>query len=167
MCPAPIRLLSRYPVIHRLYVVPQPHYPSFTQEIGISYEKDSIKTERAARLHDWTLRGRPEAEWKVWLALDMYNMMAEQFGWQSYTNVIKKYRTMEKQENEQEVLSSWAHEYILETKHDLCDFFAWWRHTIWPKTRELCATLPKMATDPLEEFRKRKSGVEAQVKILF
>ena len=37
------------------------------------------------------MRGKPWSEWKVWLALETYTILAEHFGWDSYTDTFKVY----------------------------------------------------------------------------
>lgn len=37
------------------------------------------------------MRGKPWSEWEVWLALDTFHLLAQEFGWKSYTDTIKIY----------------------------------------------------------------------------
>ena len=51
----------------------------------------SAVVSRDSRVHDWVMRGKPWSEWQVWLALDSYVLLAQEFGWESYTNTFKIY----------------------------------------------------------------------------
>ena len=44
-----------------------------------------------ARIHDWVMRGKPWEEWGVWLALDTYRLLADIFGWETYTETFLIY----------------------------------------------------------------------------
>ena len=49
---------------------------------------------RGARIDQWIAKGKPFEDWSVWLALDTYMILAEEYGWDSYTNTFKIYYNM-------------------------------------------------------------------------
>lgn len=98
---------------------------------------------RDKRISNWILKGKPWDEWKVWLALDTYTILAEKFGWfEGFAPVTKKYYTL----NDEVVgdvskLNVWARFFMEGVKTDLCEYFQWWKWELSEETKRVCESM--------------------------
>ena len=105
-----------------------------------------------ARIHNWTLSGKPFEDWKVFLALDTYSILAEAFSWEAYTPVIKQYYTLPLIRDNNQKLDLWARKFSQAVNTNLCPYFAWFQWPLTKETTDLCATLPSWNQNPLERY---------------
>eukprot|EP00095_Tigriopus_kingsejongensis_P009271 maker-scaffold361_size196684-snap-gene-0.25 protein:Tk09271 transcript:maker-scaffold361_size196684-snap-gene-0.25-mRNA-1 annotation:"protein fam115c-like" len=113
------------------------------------------------RLHAFALNGRPWKDWNVWLAFDTYYLLADSFGWDSFTAVIKTYYDEPVIEKETQRLEEFAFRFITQVKTNLCPFFEWFRHPLNQQTKTLCQTLPtwEKAAGLLKRFEHPEPAV--------
>lgn len=112
---------------------------------------------RDEAINDWYFKGKIWDDWEVWLALETYVILAEEFGWwESYQPLNKLYRDGEPLEGIS-VLDSWAQNYMAQVGYDLCDYFEWWTWELSNDTYALCETLPPLGKDLMEAYRREFS----------
>ena len=115
-----------------------------------------------ARIHDWVLRGKPFNEWRVWLALDTYYILAKEFGFDSYTELFVKYYSLPNVETENERLDLWARRYSEQVNTNLCPYFKWFQWPLSQETEDFCETLPTWNKDPLSGFLRNITELLSQ-----
>ena len=78
--------------------------------------------------------------------------MAEIFSWDSYTEMIKYYRTIPDITDNDVKYDMWARKYSQTVKANLCYYFDWFKWPLTSNTRTVCAGLPPPPVDPLKDF---------------
>jgi len=114
-----------------------------------------INTKPAAKLtaiHKWVFDGKPWEDWKEWLALNTFSMLAEAFNWDSYTSLIKQYYTLPNITNNNDKLDMWARRYSQTVNTNLCPYFEWWGWPLTAETKDACSKLPKWNQNPLARY---------------
>ena len=100
--------------------------------------KHRNETHGAVSLEERTKRTRayladPDiSRWSVWVALDMYLLLQDEFGWEAFTNVFTEYRDKFATERPQDAQEKWdmfAVRFSREVGWDISPFLLSWD---WP-----------------------------------
>ena len=95
---------------------------------------------------------KPWSEYSLFLSLDTYSTLAEIFSWDSYTEMIKYYRTIPDITDNNMKYDMWARKYSQTVNANLCYYFDWFKWPLTSNTRTVCAGLPPPPVDPLKDF---------------
>ncbi len=109
------------------------------------------------RIDDWILAGKPWSQWKTFLALDTYVILADEFGWESFTSVIKQYyqQPLISVHGDMNRLDVWARKYAKEVDKNLCSYFEWWGWQLSDETKNACAELPALDEDLIDKYFRK------------
>ncbi|MGE4285640.1 MAG: M60 family metallopeptidase [Phycisphaerae bacterium] len=108
------------------------------------FESGNLSPERAKQLHaDFISRGADFAAWKSdpFIGLMPYAILAEEFGWEPYKAVFRKYGELSSDEAPQtdvQKMDMWVRLFSEAIRRDLTPFFTYWG---WPLSDELKAEL--------------------------
>ncbi|MFT4704564.1 MAG: hypothetical protein ACI81R_002269 [Bradymonadia bacterium] len=91
--------------------------------------------------------------WSVWLALDTYLQLQEEFGWAFFTNLFVEYRALtdaESPSGNDERIQQWIVRSSIEAGMDLTAFYAAWDFPIDAATYTAVSALPAWTTHPMQ-----------------
>ena len=93
------------------------------------------------------------ANWSVWTALETYLQLQERFGWELFTTVFTRYRTMTAAErpadNDNARIQTWVIESSRAAGFNLINFYEAWDFPIDDATRTALASLPEWLDHPM------------------
>ena len=127
------------------------------------YPKDNVHggvlpKNREKSLAKYLADGAKFDKWKSnpFLALYMYSMMQEEFGWEPFTKVFKEYRAADKSElpkNDDDKRDQWMVRMSKMVGKDLGPFFDAWGVPVSAKAKELVASLPGWMPEGFPEVK--------------
>ena len=103
------------------------------------------------RLCQWVKNGKNFSEWSVWLALDTYHILAQEFGWEHFRQLIIKYydKDMACPHDDCGKLDLWARNYSQLVNVNLVPFFEWFKWPLSQETKNTCSQLPNSHKYPM------------------
>ena len=128
------------------------------------------------------MKGKPWNEWRIWLALETYVLLAQEFAWESYTDTFKIYYENKASDvglnSDEQKLSKWVERWLYAInngkKHlsdrlylmaryskvvnkNLCPYFQWWKFPLTDATIAVCSELPAWvpAVNPLDKYTRK------------
>lgn len=107
--------------------------------------------ERQGRVDDW-LAGR-DRDWSVWMALETYLQLQEEFGWEPFRAVFQTYLAMDEGErpgDDAEKAQEWIIRMSRAVGRDLTAFHAAWGFPIDDATRAAVSDLPAWTDHPMQ-----------------
>jgi hypothetical protein len=107
--------------------------------------------ERQGRVADW-LSGR-DRDWSVWMALETYLQLQEEFGWEPFRAVFQGYLAMNEAErpvDEAQQVQRWIVRMSQAVGRDLTLFHEAWGFPITEGTRSAVSDLPAWTEHPMQ-----------------
>jgi hypothetical protein len=108
---------------------------------------------RAGRIADWQLN--PDfANWSVWMALETYLQLEEEFGWELLTTLFQEYRAIpevSRPGDDNARIQEWVARSSRAAGMDLTDFYDAWAFPISDATRTAVEDLPMWTSHPMAE----------------
>ncbi|XP_012987658.3 TRPM8 channel-associated factor homolog [Esox lucius] len=145
-------------------------FPSHTTEctcnlwsVYVHEEVLGVKRERAhpnmtlenrqCRARDYAKGGRNLACWKMWVALETYMQLLDQFGWDAFKKVFSAYHTMQNVPKDNKgKMNRYAETFSLTVKKNLSSFFKAWGWPIEPATEQKLSNLPMWSDHPMAQY---------------
>jgi hypothetical protein len=95
--------------------------------------------------------GAPLSSWSVWIALETYLQIQEEFGWEPITAAYAEYyyNYSSQPSGSTDEFNQWALQISLSTEHNLIPFLEAWNFPITQTTRDAVDHLPVWNSDPL------------------
>ena len=108
---------------------------------------------RERRVAEW--QANPDfANWSVWVALETFLQLQEEFGWELLTDLFEEYRTLstlERPATDEARIQQWVIRSSRATGRDLTPFYDAWSFPIADATREAVGDLPPWDDHPMAE----------------
>ncbi len=108
---------------------------------------------RASRIADW--QANPDfANWSVWVALETYLQLQEEFGWELLTTLFQEYRALpevERPTDDDQRIQEWVIRSSRAAEMDLTDFYNAWAFPISDATRTAVGDLPMWTDHPMAD----------------
>jgi hypothetical protein len=105
---------------------------------------------RAARVASW--KSGADRDWSVWMALETYLQLQEEFGWEPYLTVFRDYLDLDaadRPSTDEERAQLWVVMMSQATGRDLTDFHRAWGFAVSPQTEAAVAALPAWDDHPM------------------
>ncbi|XP_074123751.1 TRPM8 channel-associated factor 2-like isoform X2 [Sminthopsis crassicaudata] len=114
---------------------------------------DLTPSKRETRIKEYLRKGAPLNEWSVWTALETYLQLQEAFGWEPFTQIFTKYKTLSGVPNNNPgKMNLWVKEFSHQVQRNLAPFFQSWG---WPVQEEVAASLaclPEWQENPMKAY---------------
>ncbi|XP_010896982.4 TRPM8 channel-associated factor homolog [Esox lucius] len=108
---------------------------------------------RQCRARDYAKGGRNLASWDMWVALETYMQLLDQFGWGAFKKVFAAYHTMQNVPNDNKSkMNLYAEVFSLTVMKNLSSFFKAWGWPIEPATEEKLSSLPVWSDHPMAQY---------------
>ncbi|KAL0972776.1 hypothetical protein UPYG_G00194610 [Umbra pygmaea] len=106
---------------------------------------------RQCRVKEYVKGGRNLSAWTVWVALETYMQLQEQFGWDAFKKVFAAYHTMQNVPNDNPgKMNLYAETFSLTVMKNLAPFFKAW--PIEPATEQKLSHLPVWSDHPMAKY---------------
>ncbi|XP_021437816.2 TRPM8 channel-associated factor homolog isoform X1 [Oncorhynchus mykiss] len=108
---------------------------------------------RQSRAEGYAKGGRNLASWDMWVALETYMQLQEQFGWDAFKKVFAAYHTMQNVPNDNKgKMNLYAETFSLAVNRNLAPFFKAWGWPIEPATEEKLSNMPVWSDHPMAQY---------------
>ncbi|KAL0972775.1 hypothetical protein UPYG_G00194600 [Umbra pygmaea] len=108
---------------------------------------------RQCRAEEYAKGGRNLAAWDMWVALETYMQLQDQFGWDAFKKVFAAYHTMQNVPNDNPgKMNLYAETFSLTVMKNLAPFFKAWGWPIEPATEQKLSHLPVWSDHPMAKY---------------
>uniref|UniRef100_UPI003AAB2FEB TRPM8 channel-associated factor homolog n=1 Tax=Centroberyx gerrardi TaxID=166262 RepID=UPI003AAB2FEB len=109
--------------------------------------------ERQRQTEEYVKGGRDLAKWNVWVALETYLQLQEQFGWDAFKKVFAAYHNMSDVPRDNKgKMNLYAETFSQAVGKNLAGFFKAWGWPIEPATEEKLSSLPPWSDHPMVQY---------------
>ena len=122
--------------------------------VGIQGHSAVDPEQRATRMHSYFNDGSNISNWSVWIALDTYILIKEEWDWRPITEALTVYYTLPPAEvpsTDNEEFNAWVLHLSNATGYNLAPYHAAWGFPLTRNTHDSLAHLPVWVDDPLRE----------------
>ena len=120
--------------------------------VGVEGHGSVDPEQRAARMESYFADGSNIANWSVWIALDTYLIVKEEWSWQPITDALAAYYDLPSSQvpsNDVEKFNAWVLHISNTTGHNLAPYHAAWGFPLTQDTFDALEGLPVWVDDPL------------------
>ncbi|KAL2095902.1 hypothetical protein ACEWY4_008050 [Coilia grayii] len=110
-------------------------------------------SERLGRIQNYVKGGRNLKDWSVWVALETYLQLQEQFGWDALKKVFAAYHDMDGVPNDNDgKMNTYAETFSKVVNRNLTSFFKAWGWPIRAETERKLSDLPVWSDHPMAQY---------------
>ncbi|KAK6296890.1 hypothetical protein J4Q44_G00330320 [Coregonus suidteri] len=124
--------------------------------LGVNQDQahpNMVLANRQSRAEGYAKEGRNLASWDMWVALETYMQLQDQFVWDAFKKVFAAYHTMQNVPNDnQGKMNLYAETFSPTVERNLAPFFKAWGWPIKPATEEKLSNLPVWSNHPMAQY---------------
>ncbi|XP_053176531.1 TRPM8 channel-associated factor homolog [Scomber japonicus] len=110
-------------------------------------------TNRRSRIEEYVKGGKKLSDWNVWVALETYLQLQEEFGWDAFKKVFAAYHKMSNfPEDNERKMNLYAETFSKSVGMNLSGFFKSWGWPIETATEEKLFNLPTWINHPMSQY---------------